>query len=138
MYSTVCYNGAASDPFQISSGVKQGCVLTPTLFGIFFSMLLSYAFTNNEDGVYLHTRCDGKLFRNLARLRAKTKVRLVTIKEALFADDAALVTHTEEALQRLVDCLEHACNESGLTISLKKTKVIGQGSPHQEPQAELS
>ena len=55
-------------------------------------MLLTHAFSGNEDGVYLHTRSNGRLF-NLARLRAKTKVRHVTIREALFADDAALVTH---------------------------------------------
>ena len=80
MQSTVCYNGATSEPFQISSGVKQGCVLAPTLFGIFFSTLLSYSFQNNDNGVYLHTRSDGHLF-NLARLRAKTKVHSVTIRE---------------------------------------------------------
>ena len=71
-------------------------------------MLLSYAFHGNDDGVYLHTRSDGRLF-NLTRLRAKTKVRPVTIRETLFADDAALVTHTEPALQRLVNRLDQAC-----------------------------
>ena len=77
--------------------------------------------------MYLHTRSDGRLF-NLARLQAKTKVRTVTIREALFADDAALATHTESALQRLADRLAHACGEFGLTISLKKTEVLAQGS----------
>ena len=105
--------------------MKQGCVLAPTLFGIFFSLLLSYAFSQSEDGVYLHTRSDGNLF-NLARLRAKTKVRRVLIREMLFADDAALTAHAEEALQRLVSCLAHACQEFGLTISLKKTNILGQ------------
>ena len=71
MQGTVQYDGSSSDPFPISSGVKQGCVLAPTLFGIFFSLLLSYAFNQSEDGVYLHTRSDGSLY-NLRRLRAKT------------------------------------------------------------------
>ena len=44
----------------------------------------------------------------------------------LFADDAALTAHAEEALQRLVSCLAHACQEFGLTISLKKTNILGQ------------
>ncbi len=99
LQSMVCYSGATSEPFPISSGVKQGCLLATTLFRICFSMLLSHAF---HDGVYLHTRSDGCLF-NLARLRAKTKVRAVTIREALFADNAALATHTEPVLQRLVN-----------------------------------
>lgn len=46
MQSTVCFDGATSDPFPVSSGVKQGCVLAPTLFGIFFSMLLQDAFAD--------------------------------------------------------------------------------------------
>ncbi|XP_062615832.1 uncharacterized protein LOC134277519 [Saccostrea cucullata] len=58
MQGTVQYDGSSSDPFPIKSGVKQGCVLAPTLFGIFFSLLLSYAFDQSEDGVYLHTRSD--------------------------------------------------------------------------------
>ncbi|CAE1324416.1 unnamed protein product [Acanthosepion pharaonis] len=40
VYSTVCYNGGASNAFPVSSGVKQGCFVVPTLFWIFFSMLL--------------------------------------------------------------------------------------------------
>jgi len=125
MQGTVQYDGSSSDPFPIKSGVKQGCVLAPTLFGIFFSLLLSYAFSQSEDGVYIHTRSDGSLFK-LARLRAKTKVRQVLIREMLFADDAALTAHSEEALQRLINCFAHACREFGLTISLKKTNILGQ------------
>ena len=127
MQSTVCFNGATSDPFPINSGVKQGCVLAPTLFGIFFSMLLSHAFKDNDDGIFLHTRSDGNLY-NVSRLRAKTKVRQITIREALFADDAAIATHTEETLQRLIDSFAQACRSFGLTISIKKTEVMGQGT----------
>ena len=89
MHSTVNYNGSTSEAFKVSSGVKQGCVLAPTLFGIFFSMLLLYAFMNCREGVFLHTRSDGKLF-NIARLRAKTKVtfpynNVLTVKGAVCA-----------------------------------------------------
>ena len=43
MKGTIQHNGSSSDPFPIKSGVKQGCVLAPTLFGILFSLLLRYA-----------------------------------------------------------------------------------------------
>ena len=75
--------------------------------------------------VYIRTRSDGKLF-NLARLRAKTKVRNVLIRELLFADDAALLSHTQSGLQNLVSSLAHACQEFRLTISLNKTEVMAQ------------
>ena len=44
----------------------------------------------------------------------------------LFADDAALTAHTEAGLQDLINCFSDACNEFGLTISIKKTNVLGQ------------
>ena len=55
MQSTVCFDGATSNAFPVSSGVKQGCVLAPTLFRIFFSMLLQYAFLDCTEGVYILT-----------------------------------------------------------------------------------
>ena len=124
----VQFEGTVSDCFPVESGVKQRCVLSPTLFGIFFSVVLSYAFgTNDEDGVFIHTRSDGNLF-NLSRLKAETQVRKVLIRELLCVDDAALVSHSEVGLQRLMDSLSTACATFGLTISLTKTEVMGQGS----------
>ena len=134
--STVVYDDSTSEPFPVCSGVKQGCVLAPTLFGIFFSFLLSYAFDSSSDGIYLHTRSDGKLF-NLARLRAKTKVTKVCVREMLFADYAAFTAHSGEALQRLVDRFAHACREFGLTISLKKTNVIARDAS-QVPSVKIN
>ena len=91
----VSFDGATSEPFDTRSGVKQGHALASTLFAIFFSMLLSYAFKDSDEGIRLHTRSDGKLF-NFACLKAKIKVRRVLIRELLFADDAAVVAHSEE------------------------------------------
>ena len=90
-------------------------VLAPTLFGTFFSLLLSHAFSESEDGVFLHTRSDGKLF-NLSRLRAKTKVCQLLLREKLFADDAALASHTQEGLVNRLPVLE----QSALCIILCK------------------
>ena len=129
MHTTVYFNGATSETFPVSSGLKQGCLLAQTLFGIFFSMLLKYAFKDCSEGVYIHTRADGKLF-NITRLCAKTKVTHVLIREMLFADDAALTSHTEDGLQQLVSRLSHARKEFGLTISIKKTNVMAQDSDH--------
>ena len=117
----VQFNGSSSEPFEIRSGIKQGCV------GIFFGLLLKHAFDTTTEGIYLRTRSDGRLF-NLARLRAKTKVRKVLIRDMLFADDAAVATHAQEELQSLMDCFSQACKDFGLTISLRKTNVLGQGT----------
>ena len=37
MFCRVIENGDASDPFPVSKGVKQGCVLAPTLFSLPFA-----------------------------------------------------------------------------------------------------
>ena len=84
-----------------------------------------HTFGPATEGIYLHTRSDGKLF-NLARLRAKRKVRKALIRDMLFADDAAIATHTQQELQTLMDRFSQACKDFGLTISLKKTNVLGQ------------
>ena len=58
---------------------------------------------------------------------AKTRVWEVCLtRNFLFADDAAVTTHTEEELQQLMQHFTVACEDFGLTISLKKTQVMGQ------------
>ena len=44
MMSTVQFDGDMSAEFGVKSGIKQGCILTPTLFDIFFTLLLKHVF----------------------------------------------------------------------------------------------
>ena len=125
MKGTVQFNASSSRPFDIRSGVKQGCVLALTLFGIFFALLLKHAVVTASEGIFLRTRSDDRPF-NLGRLRAKTKVREAPVRDMLFADNAAVTTHTQQELQALVDRFSQACKHFGLTISLKKTNVLEQ------------
>ena len=46
----------------------------------------------------------------------------------LFADNAAVVSHTEEGLQNLITNFSNACKKFGLTISVKKTEVMCQNT----------
>lgn len=83
-----------TEHFLISSGIKQGYLLAPTLFGSFFLLLHSYAFSTSQV-IFIHEF--RKLF-SLACLRVKTKVRKILIREPLFANYVALIAHTPEAL----------------------------------------
>jgi len=47
MKTSVNLKGDLSAPFKITNGVKQGCVLAPTLFSIYLTMVMNHAF----DGV---------------------------------------------------------------------------------------
>ena len=114
--------------FGVKSGVKQDCILSATLFGTLFALLLKHAFKRSTDGVYLYSRADGCLFI-ISRLCAKTKTRTVTITDLLFADNIAMVSHQQDGLQRLMDKFSDACDLFGLTIGQKKTQVMGQATP---------
>lgn len=128
MKGTVLFDGSSSAAFPISNGVKQGCVLALTLWHLLLSAAVLCLQRVRRRNVSPHAT-DSKLF-NLSRQRAKTKVRQLLLREMLFAVDAALASHTQDRLQRLVNCLAHACREFGLTISLKKRKVMGHRGLH--------
>ena len=72
---------------------------------------------DNDGAVYICYCLNSSLF-NLRRLPAHTKT-LEQLFRDIFTDDAALIAHTERALQHLTSCF-------GLKVSLKKTEVLHQ------------
>ena len=89
MQTIVFDDGEPSESFTVSNGVKQGCVLAPTLFSLMFSTMLTDAFRDCDAGVRIRHTPDGKLF-NLRLLQAVTKVKETVIRDFLFVDDCAL------------------------------------------------
>ena len=140
MKAQVLDDGESSTPFPFTNGVKQGCVLAPTLFSMMFSAMLTDAFRDSSPGMDIRFRTDGKLF-NLRRLQAKTKVHVDKLRDFLFADDCALNAGSAEDMQHSVDLFSTACNNFGLTISTKKTEVMYQpapNKPYQEPTVTVN
>ena len=134
MLARVQNDGKFSDPFPVTNGVKQGCVLAPTLFSMMFSAMFTAAFQDGDNGIPIRYRFDGKL-SNL-RLQAKSKVNTEVLNEFLFADDMAKGAPTEEKMQKGVDQVSDSCDSYNLTISIKKTEVVFQpepGKPYKEP-----
>ncbi|XP_068703707.1 uncharacterized protein [Montipora foliosa] len=85
-------NGKEEDDVHVSNGVKQGCVLAPTLFSFLFSTMMLSAFKNTDPGIQISYRTDGGVF-NLHRLRAKPKVTLALIRELLLLDAIEICAH---------------------------------------------
>jgi len=74
MQARVLDQGSFSDMFDVTNGVKQGCVLAPTLFSIMFAAMLKDAFKHDPSaGIYIRSRTEGGIF-SLRRLQAKSKV----------------------------------------------------------------
>ena len=110
---------------EVSNGVKQGCVLAPTLFSIFLSATLNEAFRDMGGGVYIQSRQNADLF-NVAHFRAKTKTIRILMRTLLFADDSTLVAHSAEEMQKIVDAFSEASKKFGLKININKTEVLYQ------------
>ncbi len=101
---------------RMEDGVNQGCALAPTLFGIFFALLLKRACGISTEGGCLHTRSEGRIF-NLARLKPKTKVTVETIRYMLFADDTAVTSHTEQETSTPLGQIFPSTNSKSCTSS---------------------
>ena len=134
MLARIQNDGEFSDPFPVTNGVKQGCVLASILFSM-FSAMRTDAFQDGDNGIPIRYRFDGKPF-NLRRLQAKSKVQMEVLEEFLFADDIAKGTPTEEKMQKGVDQVSDSYDSYDLTISIKQTEVVylpAPGKPYKEP-----
>lgn len=121
----VRYGGELSEPFEVSRGVKQGCVLAPVLFNIYIQCITRLMATslNEEDKIHLNYRTDRNLF-DLRKLKAKTKVSKTSLLELQYADDCALVADSAEGLQRVLTRSAELYKKLGLQINIQKTEYI--------------
>ncbi len=108
MEVTVLSNGGTkSEPFTVETGVKQECVLAPTLFAIFVAAILYLVGEKLPQGIPIMYRTDGRLF-NLNRFKAKSKVNYTTITELQYADDNVIAAHSAEDLQGILNAFAKA------------------------------
>ena len=82
MQARVQNDGQFSEPYEVTNGVKQGCVVAPTLFSMMFSAMLMDAFQDSDTDFPIRHRFDGNIL-NLRRFQAKTKVQTDVLDERL-------------------------------------------------------
>nr|VZI48874.1 unnamed protein product [Spirometra erinaceieuropaei] len=129
MMARVTDNGVVSEAFAVTNGVKQGCVLAPTLFSLMFSAMLMDAYRDERPGIRIAYRTDGHLL-NQRRMHFQSRESTTTVHELLFADDCALNTTSEEQMQRSMGLFSAACENFGLVINTQKTVVKHQPPPN--------
>ena len=117
--------GEVSDIFSITNGVKQGCLQAPMPFSIFLLAMLEEASGDMWDGIHIQSRQNADLFTD-AHFRAKTKTTNILVRKLIFADDSAVIAHSAEEIQRIVDAFANASSKFGLKINIKKTEVMFQ------------
>lgn len=129
MNGMVLVNNNPGENFEISAGVKQGCVIAPTLFSIFVGTILHLVEGKLPKGIEIEYRTDGGLF-NPNRLRAKTKVSTTSIIELQYADDNVVLAKTEEDLQAILNAFDEAYTSIGLSLNTQKTQILHQPKPN--------
>ena len=88
--------------FETKIGVKQGCILSPTLFSIYLNDLNSF-FDNSCDPVTVDN---------------------TYVSSLLYADDIVLISKTATGLQSAMNKLGDFCLSWNLSVNISKTKVI--------------
>ncbi|MCO5569536.1 hypothetical protein L7F22_023250 [Adiantum nelumboides] len=87
--------GELSDSITSTTGVKQGCPLSPTLFGLYIDEIADYIYQGGGAGVDL----------------SGTQVHIM-----LYADDIILLTESQEDLQLHIEALRSFCIQRGVTV----------------------
>ena len=96
-----------SSTFQSTIGVKQGCPLSPLLFGIFL------------DDFELHVK--GTVPPEIAQLPMLCDR---PVPPLLFADDMLLMSTSSTGLNAQLESLQAYCNAKKLTVNAAKTQVM--------------
>ena len=106
--SVVINNGHASEPFQISRGIRQGCPISPYLFIVSVEVLAISIRTNKKiKGI---------------------QVGPIEIKISQLADDTTLFMSNLASVKHALSCLSDFHKVSGLRVNISKTVGMGIGT----------
>ncbi len=94
-----------TDFFDCPRGVRQGCVLSPTLFSFFINELALDVAKNGLYGVQLTPD-------------------IIQILIMLFADDVILTSYCVKGLQIQINLLKRYADNFSMTVNMYKTKII--------------
>ena len=97
---TVRTNSGHSEMFQVRSGVRQGCVLSPLLFITYIDQICKEANTCEKNKLEEH------------------------LNEILFADDQAIIATTKDQLQQHITRFNTACGDFNMRINTDKTEIV--------------
>jgi hypothetical protein len=113
MSCRVLHGGKLTDSFQVRTGVRQGCLLSPFLFLLAIDWIMKNSTSGRGNGI------QWTLWSQLNDLD--------------FADDLALLSHSRQQMQEKTNILTVTSKQVGLNIHKDKTKILKLNSTSNEP-----
>ena len=123
-------DGVCSDWFEVEQGLRQGCVLSPLLFNIFFAAVLNVVLQRFSE--------EPAILAELVHLKEPSKSTgpqpaMDYVRRAvwgmLYADDACIVSRSSQGLAKMMEVIVEVCQASALTVSAKKTETMCMPPP---------
>ena len=113
--------GKNSPEFTVHTGVRQGCVMAPLLFNIFFDVVTKLSLQNHQQkGLpLLYHLGKQKLVGGWKKFTNK-----LLFNNMAYADDMVLLADSKSDLEEILRSFDSTCSSMGLTISTAKTKVL--------------
>ena len=123
-------NRVCSGWFAVEQVLRQGCVLAPLLFNVFFVAVLNVAYTR--------FKADADIMDALVHLRKKKgaggrgeatagePVLAMPLWGMFYAVDAGVVSQSPEQLRKMMGVIVVVCAAFGLTVSEAKTEIVRQ------------
>ena len=113
MASRVIHEGQLTEPFEVKTGVRQGCLLSPFLFLLAIDWIMRTTTAGRRNGI------QWSLTQQLEDLD--------------FADDLALLSHSHAQMQDKTTTLNRISKQTGLNIHREKTKIMRINTGNNEP-----
>ena len=123
-------DGVFSDWFEVEQGLRQGWVLSPLLFNIFFAVVLNVVLQrfSEEPAILAELMHLEKPSTSMGPELTMEDVRRA-VWGMLCADDACIVPRPLQGLAKMMEVIVEVCRAFALTMSAKKTETMCMPPP---------